>query len=103
MNEKTPRTFEEYNFQEFMKLKKENQELKDKNEALDSEMQLIKEECRFIKDLVKEALKNSRVEKDESLTHVYVEDRFIGLYVNDLETDNKLKTLEQLINLAKEK
>lgn len=101
MEIKTPKTFEEYNFQEFLKTKQENETLKNELKLSQQENEEITNKLNDIRDLLKEALTNARVEKERYLM-VYVNDSFVGLYneynVNDKELP--LLALTRLIELV---
>jgi len=101
MEIKTPKNFEEYNFQEFLKAKQENDTLKNKLKLLKQENEEITNKLNDIRDLVKVALTNARVEKERYLM-VYVNDSFVGLYDDEkpLDKDLPLLALTRLIEIV---
>lgn len=94
-----PRTFEEYNFQEFLKTKKENDALKNENKQLQDDCDVIAQKYQDLLDLVKVAFSNARVEED-IYTNVYINGNFVGLFDKEDERDmkNNLVALSRLIN-----
>ena len=102
MAQNTPKTFEEYNFQEFLKAKEEVAGLKAEIKDMQEQMDILAKHHQDIIDLVKKALKYGRVD-DDSYVNIYLADRFVGLYNKDAVEDNEqwlvaLKVLIQLVN-----
>ena len=97
-----PRTFEEYNFQEFLKTKKENDTLKNELEEKQEQIEDLQEQHKYLLDLVKVALSKASVKVDDYNT-VYVHDNFVGLYNKDNieEEEQDLVALAKLIALTK--
>ena len=95
-NNNEPRTFEEYNFQEFLKMKKENKTLKNDIKQWESDSLVLITKYQELWDLVKVAFVNSRVEQ-ENYTNVYINGNFVGLFNQDKVEDNE----QNLVALAK--
>lgn len=95
-NNNEPRTFEEYNFQEFLKMKKENETLKNDIKQWESDSLVLITKYQELWDLVKVAFVNSRVEQ-ENYTNVYINGNFVGLFNQDKVEDNE----QNLVALAK--
>lgn len=106
--EKAPRTFEEYNFQEFLKMKEENETLEIENKELKEMNELDNETHKKLFDLVKSALAMSNIEVEGDLVSVYICERYIGLFDKEREVSfskngeqerSCLKALAELITL----
>ena len=99
-----PKTFEEYNFQEFLKLKKENEELKTQNNVLIKRHSEVTRKAEEPKELLKQLASLFTIEKSErsELRHVnfdghYVHSYVPGYYDNDHDGEI-LALLKQLEN-----
>lgn len=97
-----PRTFEEYNFQEFLKMKKENDSLKNNIKDMQEQMDFVERNHTHILDLLKLALSNARVEEETTYTKLYVNDDFVGLFNPNFieDSDHILMALESLIRIV---
>lgn len=87
-----PRNFEEYNFQEFLKLKRENETLKKENKELSDERDTLVAYSKDLLEIVK-GIANSitiKIDSNGNFKSVYAtvdnDDRYIGSYwIDDLE------------------
>lgn len=98
--EQQPRTFEEYNFQEFLKTKQENDTLKNENEELKGYVNdLLTQDKELIK-LCKQVANIITCEKedDDSCKTIRVGGNFAGLVFDD---DIKYAPLVKFLDLIK--
>lgn len=104
MENKEPRTFEEYNFQEFLKMKKVNDTLKKENQQLQDDCDMVAQKQQDLLNLCSKAFKGGEVEiKDSGLISVYLKDKYIGCYFesdsdSDKETLSTIRTLIEMFN-----
>ena len=102
-----PKIFEEYNFQEFLKLKKENEELKTQNNVLMKRHNEVIRKAEEPKELLKQLASLLTIEKSETsdLHHVNFDRHYAHSYVPgyyDNHHDDEIITLLKQLETYKE-
>lgn len=102
-----PKTFEEYNFQEFLKLKKENEDLKTQNSVLIKRHSEMIRKAEEPKELLKKLASLFTIEKSETseLHHVNFDKHYAYSYVPgyyDNDHDGEIIALLKQLETYKE-
>ena len=99
MAQKEPRTFEEYNFQEFLKTKQENETLKNTNKELQNQVDFLTQSQTDLIKLCKQVASIITIEKEDekkAYKTIKVGGQYGTLYFDD---DIKYQPLEKFLEI----